>query len=138
MPQQEYDPPKKLAETEPAFFNLMYAASRGNWEKVDEGLTTDLAARNHETARGLLDDMNPDIRDFAATVFEKSTSAIDERTTKKLLDMVATDKHPYARYRAAFALYKRGDRSEPVMKAMEEAKGDKDVAEIAEGYLAGS
>jgi len=45
------------------------------------------------------------------------------------------DENPYAGFRAAFALYKRGDRSEKVTTKMQAALEDKDVKEEAEGYL---
>jgi len=45
------------------------------------------------------------------------------------------DENPYAGFRAALALYKRGDRSEKVTTKMQAALEDKDVKEEAEGYL---
>ena len=69
------------------------------------------------------------------TILECSGYVFNPGDEKKLIDQLQKDKNPYVRYRAAFALYKRGNRSPEVMSKMKEALFDDDVKEIAEGYL---
>ena len=54
-----------------------------------------------------------------------------------LLQVMEHDSHPYARYRAAFALAEHGVGSykKEVLRVLEEAAEDKEVSKIAGKYL---
>lgn len=118
---------------------VVNAASEENWDLVDGAIP--LLAQEDKTLdwakkEGLANE-DDNLRDLAASIFEKTDQEIDDKIKGRLTAMLLKDDNPYASFRAAFALYNKGDRSERVMSKMHEALGDEDVREIAENYFSG-
>ena len=115
---------------------LTAAAVREDWDFVDStiGGVVDNETFLGWAAQGLEDD-DPNLRDLAASIFEKSSIKPDEQILDTLTHHMLSDDNPYARYRSAFALFQHGDRSEQVMDVIQSAAIDQDVSEIALGYL---
>ena len=75
------------------------------------------------------------LRDLAVSILEKSDYKLSENNLKTLQKLLETDENLYVRFRAAFALFNKGDKSEIVIKKLKEACENEDVKEIAEKYL---
>lgn len=130
-----------MSEPDPTFEMLCEAAAAENWPVVDAALQHADFVNDPETldaARGLLDSEDDDSRDLGASIFEASSLELDQATTQSLFDIVLHDEHPYARYRAAFALWKHGNRGVSVTLTIQAATNDEDVGEIAATYLSES
>lgn len=107
-----------------------------DWEFVDNNK---IVIANSETARRwAFEDgykaSNGDLRDLAMTLVEAGDYELTEEE-KIVVQERLDDEDIYAGFRATFALFKRGDRSEKVMEKMRTALEDSDVKEIAENYL---
>ena len=123
----------------PNFEDLINAAKENRWDFVDEHIAV-LANDEGVTAWALnegLEDADGNVRDLAASVLEKSPASLPEATKTKLLQLMTDDANPYVRFRSAFALYVRGERSPEVITKMQEAEKDSDVSGIAKDYLSG-
>lgn len=116
---------------------LREAAKREDWDKVDEtlSLVCDDPAYVDKAIGDWLPDKDENVRDLGVSLLEKTHSSKFEEIKPQLRKMMREDTNPYVEYRAAFALYAHGDRSIEVIAMLEAAKGDDDVAEIAERYL---
>ena len=77
---------------------------------------------------------NGDLRDLAMSMVEAGDYELSDEE-KVIVRGRLDDENPYAGFRAALALYKRGDRSEEVMTKMTAALDDPDVKETAKIYL---
>ncbi|KKQ37117.1 MAG: hypothetical protein US54_C0044G0006 [Candidatus Roizmanbacteria bacterium GW2011_GWA2_37_7] len=116
---------------------LRQFAAEGKWELVDQNLPA-LCNDSQTIEWSLHEGINaPDgnIRDLSVTILEFSDYVLNPEDKEKLIDRLQNDENLYVRYRAAFALYKRGNRSPEVMSKMKEALFDDDVKAIVEGYL---
>lgn len=127
-----------------AFNDLKQAAIAEDWKTVDELLTT----KREEIMRPVtvawasgagLRDSNPNVRDLAASILEKAVPEKDfgqfgADAMQLILDALQNDPNIYVRYRLAFALYQRKDRSPLVEAMMDEAEKDADVGDIARKY----
>lgn len=115
-----------------------------SWELIDGQL--DILAQNPEVygwayEQGLGSDEGSE-QDLAATIFEKlepeSFGTLEEEYPEirvRLQLVLAQSENPCARYRAAFALFKHGERGGLVIETIKQAEGDEAVAEIAQGYI---
>ena len=134
--------------------DLVSAAKAEDWEEIDSVKIPRLAAMDDSqfaiydwiVGSGLVDG-NKNVRDVAASLFAeyglKSNHVSEVRIKKghdELLKMLE-DKHPYARYRAAFAISKHdlckkhADHIVILLPVLREAAKDKDVSDIAKAYL---
>ncbi len=115
--------------------DLRAAALREDWEAVDASLS---AASNKEyeawALDGGLDDDDPNLRDLAVSILERSPSALNDNTVQKLTTLMRNDDNPYVRFRSAFALCSHDLRTPEVELVLKAAESDPDVAEIALGY----
>jgi len=120
---------------------LMKAAQAEDWELVDK--TIPKACKDQEIVewafeRGL-ENPNKNIRDLAASILEKAKIATDkfQGMREKLHRIMVHDKHPYARYRSAFALaaHGAGNYREDTIATLKKAEKDEDVSSIASSYL---
>lgn len=131
---------EKRIEKEPPKFSLKdltKAASAEQWDEVDINLP-DLCNEPETINWALNEGINHEhdnLRDLAVSILEKSTHELSENETKKLKEILESDKNPYVQFRAAFALFNRDDRSSEVIGKLKEALRDKDVKKIAEKYL---
>ncbi len=113
---------------------------REDWQFVDESIPL---IRNDPTyykwAFFNLKDQNRNVRDLAVSIIEKSDVPEEAFAGMRdqLFSMMMGDNHIYVRYRAAFALAAHGPGSykEQVVATLKSAAQDKDVGEIARGYL---
>jgi len=117
--------------------DIIQAAREENWELVDARIPevcNDAAIQKQ--ALQLLNDSNGNVRDLAASIFEKA-SKIPRGSKPILANVMAKDSNPYARYRAAFALagHNAGTYKPEVIKVLKEARTDETVGEMAEKYL---
>ncbi len=127
---------KSMTNREVNLEGLIGAAQSEDWDRVDVVLPE--LVDNPETvswATQALDDKDGNLRDLAASIFERSQIDLQPEVQGRLRLMISVDENPYAQFRAAFALFSRGDRSPEVMAKMNEAMKDPDVKEIAERYL---
>jgi len=115
---------------------LRAAAVKEDWDAVDLALPgmCDLPDTLEWAVSGL-DHENPNLRDLAASVFEKSSLPPASDVTERLLQHMERDDNPYARFRSAFALFRHGNRSPEVLAKLRQALEDEDVADIAQSYL---
>ena len=109
-----------------------------SWAKVDQilgkpGFCDDPTVLSFASKK--LFSKNENVRDLAASIFEKSTTPLQEAISFELSELVIVDPNPYVRYRSAFALFSNGDRTENVILGLKDAAKDPDVSEIANGYL---
>ncbi len=123
----------------PTFEEIVTAAKEERWNFVDENLAE--TVNNPEVTRWALNDgLNDEdgnLRDLAASILEKSDYVLSDEEESKLLNLLENDENPYVRFRCAFALYARGDRSSKVVAKIEEALHDPATEEIAKNYLSG-
>jgi len=121
----------------PEFSEVISAAREENWDYVDQNLSSfandDEVVDWARSAGATSDDDNE--RDLAASILEKTNHDITEQDKDTLRGMMQADKNPYAQFRASFALFNHGDRSEAVIGKIKEATKDEDVKDIAEKYL---
>jgi HEAT repeat protein len=126
-------------EMEPdiSFEQLQTAAGEEKWELVDKhiGRFCDDPTVIEWVMKTGLGSKDGNLRDLAVSILERSGAEFDEKTKSDLLEKRGSDENQYVRYRAAFALFAHGDRSPQVIQTLQEAREDKDVREIAEGYL---
>lgn len=124
-----------ITEPPPA---LMDAAIAKNWPYVDEHIHEAVSPAHLAWALDLgLWETNADIRDLAATIVHKSPEPIGEEYLDALMGAMAGDHNPYVQYRIAFGLWVRGNRDPLIRSKMLEARGDPEVADIAEDLLGG-
>jgi hypothetical protein len=135
--------------------NLVAAAKAENWDDVDQVYIPMLAASDDAdliicdwiVSRGLTD-RNPHVRDAAASLFtsyhlkaNKVPQSLVKKAHDRLLFVMQTDRNPYARYRAAFALDEHklceGNNEEIflLLHTLREASHDKDVGDMARERL---
>ena len=125
----------------PSLKQLIEAAETEKWDYVDESLPK-IGGDEHfirwAYAHGL-EAKDKNVRDLAGSILEKAT--ITESAFSPIRSIIAEsvekERHPYAKYRMAFALAAHGvgKYSGKVIPILEEASRDKDVGSIAEGYL---
>ena len=77
---------------------------------------------------------NEQVRDLAASILEKADWSDNQRWIHDLVyNTLRQEKHPYARFRMACALYAHGERKPDVVSILENAPDD--VQPIAQKYL---
>ena len=120
---------------------LIEAARKEDWDFVDGEIpkvASDSQVISWAIETGIKDE-NDNVRDLAVSILEKSE--IDPQrfshAEQVLYHLMRRDKHPYVRYRSAFALASHGSNRnrEEVVGVLKEATRDPDTKEIAEGYL---
>ena len=118
---------------------LIEAAKAQNWPFVDEHLQNACAAEEVRQWPWLadtgLDGKNGDLRELAAGILEKTDEEITGSRRQLVEHLIANDANHYARFRLAFALAGRGDRSNLVRTTLEKALDDDAVGGIAGDYL---
>lgn len=132
----------------PRLLQLINAARREDWERVDSLITQ--AAQLPETlqwALVTLQHSNQDkpskytaaehdqLRDLAASIFEMSDVGLTDSAIIVLRHTMLSDSNEFARYRAAFALYKHSCIDDDVIKTVKLAAHHPDTAKIAQQYL---
>jgi len=119
------------------FEKVVLAAKAENWDFVDRNLS--IFCDDDGVIRWALEmgarSQDDNERDLAASILEKTGHEIGEEARTILMGMLREDRNPYAMFRAAFALFAHGDRSEEVIGKIKEALGDEDVKDIAKEYL---
>ena len=116
---------------------LIEKARQENWDEIDKILPEVCDSESYvrwAANQGIFYD-DDNIRDLAASILEKTNHPYFSTAKDGLKKMTISDSNPYARFRAGFALYAHGDRSKDVLKVLEDAMADEDVANIAKGYL---
>ena len=114
------------------------------WEKVD-GLLPQHADQQefYAWARENFGNLDPNLRDLAASIFEQTELPLDDGVIEGLFGLVGEtdEENPYPSFRAACALAKRHEdervsgRIDEVRSKLKSFVEDKDVAEIAKGHL---
>ncbi len=122
----------------PSYEKLLEAAKNEKWEFVDANLSEQMAdAHLQEAIVGVQVESNDNLQDFDSTVIFVSNAPLDSEDEKSLEAFIEDeDEYRIARYRVAMGLYKRGNRTEGVIRAVEEAVDDPDVGELARKLLA--
>lgn len=117
-------------------------ALEGNWEEIDRVIKLISGIPQFILwAVGRIDDNNHNIRDAAASILEATPLDLAKSTERalqeRLSDNIEGDSR-FATFRAAFALFAHGDRSEAVIRLIGVASTDEDeqVSQIAKVYLA--
>lgn len=127
---------REIPKSIPSLNEIKAMAANEDWDGVD---TVIGSAANDPSflvwAEGGLEDEDGNLRDLAASLFEKTDTPLSPGVTETLLSHVRHDDNPYASFRSAFALYRAGNRSPEVIKKLHEALEDEDVADIAKEYL---
>lgn len=126
----------EVAQAKPTLDELETMAVEENWEAIDASIV--LVADDPifiMWAKTGINDSDGNLRDLAASLFEKSSIELTEDDNESLLQHVRHDDNPYASFRSAFALYRAGNRSQEVMNKLHEALNDEDVADTAKHYL---
>ncbi len=123
---------------------LISAAKKGNWEHVDSELSKPIPEKYVGWAyiEGI-EDKDDNVRDLAGSILEKATipassfSAIRPVIFDTIKKETLRAKSPYAKYRLAFSMaaHSPGEYKTEVMSILEEAARDRDVSQIAEGYI---
>ena len=93
-----------------------------DWVEVNDligQVALDPAALEWALTQGFIDPSD-DNRDLAASLFEASTADLKPGEVEGLQAMLS-DPHPFARFRAAFALRVHGDTSPEVLVVLEQA-----------------
>jgi hypothetical protein len=122
-----------------AMDDLILAATEENWKYVDDRIPKVCDnPKIQDRAVDLLDNENPNLRDLGASIIEKAE--IEPNKFFRIMPKLGAqldDEHPPAKYRAAFALanHMTGKYDTQVRRILIEARNDKDVGEIARGYL---
>lgn len=116
---------------------LIGAAKKEDWNKVDAILPevcNDSSFIEWALKNGLKDS-DGNIRDLAASILEK-TQKITKDMKDRLYQVMKQDSHPYAKFRAAFAIAAHDLQYHPdeVKEVLEIAKKDKDISDIAYRY----
>ncbi len=117
---------------------LLQAAQQEEWDTVDGALSAGVNDRYIGWAlESGLDVKDPNLRDLAASIIEKSDTELEPGTLDKLMVLVVGDENLYVRFRAAFALFSHGSRDPKVMETLRAALKDEDddVVRIARDYL---
>ena len=126
-------------EEQTTFDLLLSAAEAGQWDYVDEhiGAFANADAVLAWIVEGGLANPDENVRDLAASLWEKSDRPFLPGVAEKLADLAANDSGKYVRFRAACALCAHGDRSSIVTEVIRGFVDDPDVSSIAQRYLAG-
>ena len=121
----------------PTFEQLIEGARNEDWDFVDKNINDGhlTSERINWAVNTGLSDENNNIRDFAATLLDKSDYPLISDNTEKLKKIMANDLYHIVRYRLAIALYKRGDKSSEVQQMMLEAQNDPDVGDLARKFF---
>ncbi|MEM2915763.1 MAG: hypothetical protein QXT19_00145 [Candidatus Woesearchaeota archaeon] len=117
---------------------LVELAKAEKWDEVDAKIPkvcNDSVVIRWAYTQGLYDCDDANVRDLAASILEKADwpKMLDKIIRRNLLGAFRTEKHTYARFRMACALYGHKCKTGPVKAAIEEAP--KDVQKIAQKYL---
>jgi hypothetical protein len=114
------------------------------WSKVDSLLADPRIYLDQECVTGAqncLSSLEGPLQDLGATFFQSmphdqfEAIAQELELKSRLLKQITEGKSPYAQFRAAFALYKHGDRSDLVTNKVIEAQSNDDVKDIATELL---
>jgi HEAT repeat protein len=128
----------ELGNSQPVSFDEVKSAAREeNWDFVDQNIANfqdDETIVDWALKSGVKSEDDNE-RDLAVSILEKTSHEISGEDQVILLGMIDNDPNPYASYRAAFALFTHGNKSERVIDKIKEGLKDEDVAEISEGYL---
>jgi HEAT repeat protein len=119
--------------------DIIKAAIKENWDYVDEKISKVCNDSDvQDRAIGLLESENSNLRDLGASILAKAEITPDKfLVIRRKLGFMLKDEHPYARYRAAFALAEHGagNYKTETLKVLKEASQDNDVGEIARRYI---
>lgn len=128
----------EIPQGKPTLRDLQQAAREERWKFIDPvlpGLADDPIILGWSLGKGLRN-KNGNLRDLAVSCLEKSAADLKLPVIRRLERMMDSDENRYVRFRAAFTLFNRGNRSTEVMQKIREALEDEDVKTIAKGYLA--
>ena len=131
----------RMNEIAHSFQRLWEAAKARDWELVDAEIASVINFHGvlWAAGRGGLGNSDPNIRDFAATILEKSPK-IDYPLAPDVLefmrDRMLNDSNKAVRLRLACAFFRRKFRDDEVLKIMDEAVRDPDVGPSAKEYRA--
>ncbi len=117
--------------------SLISAAEQEDWDFIDTTLASVADNPNNVLwafGNGVFSE-DGNVRDLAVSIVEASQHFLEPDQAEVLQNLMQSDKNTYVRFRAAFALYNRGERSPEVMQVMQEALQVDDVKEITQGYL---
>lgn len=120
------------------FLNSIIAMARAeDWDAVDAAIPKicNKSIVMQWVIEEGLDDPDGNVRDLAVSILEASNNQLDGETTSKLISLIKEDENVYVQYRSAFALFKRGNRTDVVINKIKEATQDLAIEHIAEGYL---
>lgn len=117
------------------------AAKKENWEYVDSEIPSIVADSRfiRWACKEGIENRNGNVRDLGVSILEKSKITFNSYPGLKdtLHSLMKTDANPYVRYRSAFTLagHGAGKYKKEVVEVLNSAVKDKDVSEIAKGYL---
>ncbi len=116
---------------------LQELALAENWDAADALIDEGCRDEAVMTWAGSIGVSSPDyqLRDLAVSLFERSSDPLPPGIEGRLETLMHTDENQYVQFRAAFALFTHGVRTDDVVSMLRDALGDPDVAEIAKGYL---
>lgn len=116
---------------------LIGLAKEEKWEVIDAEIpkvSRDPKVITWAYMRGLLES-NEQVRDLAASILEKAEWFVNQTAIHIMVyNTMHQEKHPYAKFRMACALYAHGERMPEVIEVLKNAP--EDVQPIAQKYLA--
>lgn len=114
------------------------AARKEDWDYLDAKIPELVKdSSNIDWAYANLEDTNPNIRDYGASLLEKAVIPKErfQKFNPRIRKHMVNDSNPYVRFRCAFALAAHNNIDEDVVRVLKLAKLDQDVSDIAEEYL---
>lgn len=118
---------------------LVEAAKAENWDLVDEQLPD--VVKDYASVEwaydSALSDNDGNVRDLGVSIIELADipPANFKKMEYSLRQHMKQDDNPYVRFRCAFALAAHDSPDEEVVRVLNEATRDDDVADIAQNYL---
>lgn len=114
------------------------AALAERWEFVDANIKhlVTPACIVWAMREGGLEHSDPNVRDLAATIIQHCGTGLSPELALRVAGMIKDDPNPYVRYRLAFALFNRGDRSDLIRTTIQEAQTDSAVKSDADECMA--
>ena len=114
-------------------------AAKNHWPECDaivSEVSDDPVHLAWATSKGLADE-RLDARDLAISIFEQTKQPkLNEFQIDGLKKILVSDENLHLRRKAAFALFKYGDRSQGVIERIKDAvSNDKELKDIANNFL---
>ncbi len=119
------------------FEDLLESAKREDWDFVDANINESHVIKERidwAIFDGIFDE-DENVRDFAATLLNKTDVVFDKTALEVLEKRMNNDDYHIVRYRIAIVLYGRNYITPEIQKMIGEAREDPDVGELAKACM---